>query len=69
MSNSMGRLWEQDVWWQLRLGDEIVFHGKGFPEYEEWTYTSSDVPFHNHWWLCTILFSLVYHYAGGVAAL
>ena len=67
MSNSMGRLWEQDVWWQLRLGDEMLFHGKGFPMHEEWTYTSGHVPFHNHWWLFCIPFSCLYH-LGGVPA-
>ncbi|CAE7720790.1 unnamed protein product [Symbiodinium microadriaticum] len=67
MSNSMGRLWEQDVWWQLRLGDEIL-RGRGFPTHEEWTYTSSHVPFHNHWWLFVLPFSVLYH-LGGVPAL
>lgn len=39
---------EQDIWWQVRLGDEL-WQGRGMPSHEEWSYTSTDKPFHNHW--------------------
>ena len=45
-----------------------MLRGQGFPTCEEWTYTSSHVPFHNHWWLFALPFSVLYH-LGGVPAL
>jgi hypothetical protein len=36
---------------------------------EQWTYTSPHKPFHNHWWLITILFSVTHRCLGGVAGL
>ena len=60
---SCGALWEQDIWWQLRLGDELL-QGRGFPDQEEWTYTSQDKPFHNHWWVTGSHWSAKIKYQG-----
>ncbi|KAJ1488330.1 hypothetical protein T484DRAFT_1783657 [Baffinella frigidus] len=83
----------EDIWWQIRVGDELLERGhfpltldkdvegtsflsgdtcggdelpeRGhFPVREEWSYTSGHREFHNHWWIATALFSLVYRCAG-----
>jgi hypothetical protein len=56
-------VWESDIWWQIRLGDE-VWDGGGFPDHEEWTYTSGDKEFHNHWWLSSMFLSAVFNTGG-----
>jgi len=55
-------LWEQDIWWQVRLGEEVM--AGHFPSTEEWSYTAVGRPFHNHWWLASVILSAIYHLGG-----
>jgi hypothetical protein len=64
---SLWRLWEQDIFWQIRAGNELLSTGR-FPTEDHWSYTSSGGPWMNTQWLSTVLFSLVYR-LGAVSAL
>jgi hypothetical protein len=56
-------LWEQDVFWQIRAGRELLQTGK-FPTEETWTYTSSGRPWANLQWISTLLLAGM-HALGG----
>eukprot|EP01062_Namystynia_karyoxenos_P031841 TRINITY_DN23591_c0_g1_i4.p1 TRINITY_DN23591_c0_g1~~TRINITY_DN23591_c0_g1_i4.p1 ORF type:complete len:619 (+),score=111.01 TRINITY_DN23591_c0_g1_i4:73-1929(+) len=47
-------LWEQDIWWQLRAGEEILTEKK-LQRAESWTYTVRGEPWHNYCWLSCII--------------
>eukprot|EP00756_Hemistasia_phaeocysticola_P018851 Hpha_TRINITY_DN15624_c2_g2::TRINITY_DN15624_c2_g2_i1::g.99210::m.99210 len=57
-------LWEQDIWWQLRAGEEIWNTWK-LQTVDSWTWTVKGQPWKNYCWLsCLVLHSLekVVHY-------
>lgn len=47
-------VWEQDVFWQIRAGDEII-SGHGIQQQDEWSYTALGRPWENIQWLATVL--------------
>jgi len=51
---SLWQLWEQDIFWQLRAGDELL-RGWRFPQVDSWSYTASGDPWYNVQWLSTVL--------------
>lgn len=61
------RLWEQDVFWQVRAGRELVatWH---WPTEDTWSYTAAGGPWHNFQWLSTLLLAAVER-VGGIAGL
>ena len=61
------RLWEQDVWWQIRAGHDLVATLR-LPAGEEWSYTSRGKPWENIQWLATVVLWAV-HAIGGVTGL
>jgi hypothetical protein len=64
---ALWQLWEQDIFWQLRAGGEVV-HTHALPTRDEWSYTARGLPWMNVQWLATVLLWAV-HALGGVTAL
>lgn len=61
------RLWEQDVFWQVRAGRELIatWH---WPTVDTWSYTAAGGPWHNFQWLSTLLVAAAER-MGGIAGL
>lgn len=55
-------LWEQDIFWQIRAGYEILENGK-LQDTEQWSYTAQNTPWLNIQWLTTVIFALI-HWIG-----
>merc|ERR1719444_394994 len=66
-ANALIPLWEQDVWWQLRAGDEL-WQTWRLQRQDEWSYTAYGAEWYNIWWVATLIISAV-HSIGGVAGL
>ncbi|MBF0441419.1 MAG: hypothetical protein HQK54_05905, partial [Oligoflexales bacterium] len=54
-------LWEQDIFWQIRAGNELLTT-KMLPYLESWSYTSFGDPWYNFEWLGTIVIALVHRF-------
>lgn len=52
-------IWEQDIFWQLRAGSELLLSGR-LPTADEWSYTSRGRAWINVQWLATVLFALAH---------
>ena len=61
------RLWEQDVFWQVRAGRELLATGH-WPTVDTWSYTAAGGPWHNYQWLSTLLLARAER-LGGIAGL
>ena len=61
------RLWEQDVFWQVRAGRELwaTWH---WPTVDTWSYSAAGGPWHNHQWLSTLIIAIAER-MGGIAGL
>ena len=46
-----------------------MLSGFPLPKFESWTYTSTHVPFHNHWPISTLLFASTYKLLSGSSSL
>lgn len=64
---SLWNLWEQDVFWQIRAGDEIL-RGQGLQKIDEWSLTGRGRPWINIQWLGCVLLRIV-HLVGDVPGL
>jgi|GEM_PF-747857 len=55
------QLWEQDINWQIKAGNEIL---KSFTlqKTEHWSYTVNGTPWFNFQWLATIVIATVYQF-------
>ncbi|MBN2362101.1 MAG: hypothetical protein JXR83_21800 [Deltaproteobacteria bacterium] len=51
---SCWQLWEQDIYWQLRAGDELLRTWR-WPQVDGWSYTAAGDPWFNLQWLSTVL--------------
>jgi hypothetical protein len=60
-------VFEQDIFWQIRAGDEIL-RGLGLQQRDTWSLTARGMPSVNFEWLSTVLIRAVYG-VGGVRAL
>lgn len=60
---SLWLLWEQDIYWQVRAGKELI-STLSFPTVDTWSYTSQGKPWMNVQWLSTILLSFTYDLGG-----
>jgi len=56
-------VFEQDVFWQIRAGDEIL-HGLGLQQRDTWSLTAQGMPAINFEWLSTVLIRAAYGIAG-----
>jgi hypothetical protein len=61
------RLWEQDVFWQVRAGRELLATWR-WPMVDTWSYTAAGGPWHNFQWLSTLLLATAER-VGGIAGL
>ena len=61
------KLTEQDVFWQIRAGDDLWRTGT-FATVDTWTYTVPGTPWHNFPWLSTLILRAIFG-LGGPAAL
>jgi hypothetical protein len=52
-------LWEQDVFWQVRSGDEIL-RGLGIQRVDTWSLTARGQPWVNFQWLATVVMRLLW---------
>ena len=48
------KLWEEDLFWQIRAGQELWETGL-FPVVDQWSFTVVGEPWQNHQWLWTLL--------------
>lgn len=62
---SLWTLWEQDIGWQVRAGNDLLRTWR-FPTVDSWSFTAAGAPWHNFEWLGTVVLALA-HDAGGVA--
>ncbi len=56
---STWQLWEQDIFWQIRAGDEIL-SGMGLQTVDTWSFTGAGRPWINFQWLATVLIRMAY---------
>ena len=56
-------VFEQDVFWQIRCGNEIL-HGLGLQQRDTWSLTAQGMPAINIQWLATVLIRAAYGIAG-----
>lgn len=56
-------VWEQDIFWQVRAGAELLDSGQ-FPQSETWSYTVAASDWQNVHWLSTVLFALTFRWFG-----
>lgn len=61
------RLWEQDVFWQVRAGRELLATGR-WPTVDTWSYSAVGGPWRNFQWLSTLLIAIAER-LGGIAGL
>lgn len=61
------RLWEQDVFWQVRAGREILSTWL-WPTVDTWSYSAAGGPWYNFQWLSTLLIAIAER-LGGIAGL
>ncbi len=54
---------EDDIWWQIRAGDEIL-HGHPVQKIDEWSYTVPGQTWTNYQWLSTVLFRIAWSLGG-----
>jgi len=62
---STWRLWEQDVFWQVRAGRELLATAH-WPTVDTWSYTAAGGPWRNFQWLSTVVMALADALAGNV---
>lgn len=65
-SLTLWQLWEQDVFWQLRAGDEIL-NGHSPQFVDTWSQTAMGQPWLNFWWLSCFFIRLLFG-LGGISA-
>lgn len=63
---SLWQLYEQDTFWQVRAGYEIL-NGHGLQRTDEWSYTATGTPWVNIEWLSAIILSAAFSFAGAKA--
>lgn len=61
------QLWEQDIFWQIRSGEEFLATGT-LPMTDSWSFSAAGQPWMNLQWLATVILSGIYS-AGGVPGL
>ncbi|KAJ1620238.1 hypothetical protein T492DRAFT_1079431 [Pavlovales sp. CCMP2436] len=55
-------IWEQDIFWQLRAGNELLLTG-ALPHEDQWSYTSRGRQWINVQWLSTVVVALAHRLA------
>ena len=60
---SLWRLWEQDIWWQIRAGRDLAASWR-FPVADEWSYSARGGEWLNIQWLSTLILHGVHRLAG-----
>lgn len=56
---STWELWEQDIFWQIRAGDEIL-SGLGIQKVDTWSFSATGSPWVNFQWLATVVIRVFY---------
>ena len=60
---TMWQLWEQDIFWQIKAGHELLELGQ-FPTEDTWSFSAAHMPWRNHQWLSTVLIYFIHLVAG-----
>jgi hypothetical protein len=51
-------LWEQDIFWQIKAGQELL-QSWTFPLADSWSFSAQGQPWRNHQWLSTLILGLM----------